>query len=84
MATTVHADETSLAQLLERAAAGEEIIIAQGETPVARLVPIAPVHPVPTSDRQFGLYAGLATIGPEFFDPLPEEELRAWEGGSGE
>jgi prevent-host-death family protein len=73
---TVHAAKTNLSQLLERAEAGEEIIIARGQVPVARLVPIAP-----KPKRQFGLYAGLATVGPEFFDPLPEEELRLWEGG---
>lgn len=78
---TVHAAKTNLSQLLERAEAGEEIIIARGQVPVARLVPIAPK---PKPKRQFGLYAGLATIGPEFFDPLPEEELRAWEGGDAE
>lgn len=73
---TVHAAKTNLSQLLERAEAGEEIIIARGQVPVARLVPIAP-----KPKRQFGLYAGQITIGPEFFDPLPEEELRLWEGG---
>jgi prevent-host-death family protein len=72
---TVHAAKTNLSQLLERAEAGEEIIIARGTTPVARLVPIAPK---PT--RQFGLFAGQITVGPEFFEPLPEDELRLWEG----
>ncbi len=72
---TVHAAKTNLSQLLERAEAGEEIIIARGQTPVAKLVPIKE-----KPKRQFGLYAGLATVGPEFFDPLPEEELRLWEG----
>lgn len=72
---TVHAAKTNLSQLLERAEAGEEIIIARGQVPVARLVPIAP-----KPKRQFGLYAGQITVGPEFFEPLPEDELRLWEG----
>ena len=72
---TVHAAKTNLSQLLERAEAGEEIIIARGQTPVAKLVPIAE-----KPKRRFGLYAGLASVGPEFFDPLPDEELRAWDG----
>ena len=97
MATTVHADETDLAQLLERAAAGEEIIIARGETPVARLVPIALAAPssahVPTRTdghasprpiRRPGLFAGQIVVGAEFFEPLPEDELRQWEGGDDE
>ena len=68
-----------------RAAAGEEVVITQDGAAVARLIPVArmptPTHPVPTRPREFGLYAGWATIGPEFFEPLPEEELRLWEGG---
>lgn len=72
---TVHAAKTNLSQLLERAEAGEEIIIARGQVPVARLVPVAK-----KPRRQPGLYAGQITIGPEFFEPLPEEELRLWEG----
>jgi prevent-host-death family protein len=72
---TVHAAKTNLSQLLERAEAGEEIIIARGQVPVAKLVPIAK-----KPRRAPGLYAGQITIGPEFFEPLPEAELRLWEG----
>lgn len=32
--------------------------------------------------RKFGGLKGLIKIGPEFFEPLPEEELKLWEGGS--
>ncbi len=73
---TVHAAKTNLSQLLERAEAGEEIIIARGQVPVARLVPIAP-----KPKRQPGLYPEII-VGPEFFEPLPEDELRLWEGGN--
>ena len=42
MATyTVHAAKTNLSKLIERAEAGEEIIIARGKKPVVRLVPWA-------------------------------------------
>ncbi len=71
---TVHAAKTNLSQLLERAEAGEEIIIARGQVPVVKLVPIA-IRP----KRQPGLFPDVV-VGPEFFDPLPEEELRLWEG----
>ena len=41
MATvTIHAAKTQLSKLIERAEAGEEVIIARGKTPVIRLVPI--------------------------------------------
>ena len=74
---TVHVAKTNLSSLIERAEAGEEIVIARGKYPAVRLVPVKPL-----SQRQFGLYKGLAKIGPEFFEPLPEEELRAWEDES--
>jgi len=72
---TVHAAKTNLSSLIERAEAGEEIIIARGKNPVVKLVPLKPVP-----QRLFGLYKGVAKVGPEFFEPLPEDELRAWEG----
>ncbi len=50
------------------------MITRDGE-PVARLIPVAPVP-----RRQFGMLRGLGKVGPEFFEPLPDEELRAWEG----
>lgn len=35
--------------------------------------------PPTTGNRRFGSLKGRVDIGPEFFDPLPEDELRAWE-----
>jgi antitoxin (DNA-binding transcriptional repressor) of toxin-antitoxin stability system len=52
------------------------VIIARGKTPVVRLVPVENAKP----RRQFGAMKGRASVGPEFFEPLPEEELRLWEG----
>lgn len=34
----------------------------------------------PVPKRQFGRLKGLMKIGPEFFEPLPEEELKLWNG----
>ena len=70
----VHEAKTHLSRLLERAHSGEEIILAKAGKPYARLMPLAP-----SEGRRPGQLAGLV-VGPEFFDPLPEEELRAWEG----
>ena len=70
----VHEAKTHLSRLLERAHSGEEIILAKAGKPYARLMPLAP-----SEGRRIGLLAGLV-VGPEFFEPLPEEELRAWEG----
>jgi prevent-host-death family protein len=71
---TVHAAKTHLSQLLARVEAGEVITIARGRTPVAKLVPIAP-----RPHREFGAMRGQIGIGPEFFEPLPEDELDRWE-----
>jgi prevent-host-death family protein len=82
MATfTVHAAKTNLSKLLERVEAGEEIIIARGKKPVARLVPIGvPSHVL--RRRAFGALKGKLELPDSFFfDPLPEEELKAWEEG---
>jgi prevent-host-death family protein len=76
MATvTIHTAKTNLSQLLARVEAGEEIILARGKQPIAKLVPFQP----PPKKRQFGALRGVVTVGPEFFEPLPEQELAAWE-----
>jgi prevent-host-death family protein len=72
---TIHTAKTTLSQLVARAEAGEEIILARGKVPIAKIVPYRPVVP----KRQFGALRGKFSIGPEFFDPLPEDELAAWE-----
>jgi prevent-host-death family protein len=77
---TVHAAKTSLSKLIERAEWGEEIIIARGRKPVVRLVPVGlPAHV--RRRRAFGVLKGKLKLPDSFFfDPLPEEELSAWEG----
>ena len=71
---SVHAAKTHLSQLLARVEAGEVITIARGRIPVAKLVPIAP-----KAKREFGAMRGKIDIGPEFFEPLPEDELDRWD-----
>jgi prevent-host-death family protein len=77
---TVHAAKTNLSKLIERAEKGEEIVIARGKTPVARLVPVGvPAHIM--RRRAFGALKGKLKLPDSFFfDPLPEDELKAWEG----
>jgi prevent-host-death family protein len=70
---TVHQAKTQLSKLLAEVAEGEEIIIARGATPAARLVPASPVK-----RRKFGALKGLVSLDDGFFDPLPPEELAAW------
>ncbi len=76
MATvTIHTAKTTLSQLLARVEAGEEIIVARGKEPIAKLVPFQPA----SAKRQFGALRGSVSVGPEFFEPLSEQELAAWE-----
>jgi antitoxin (DNA-binding transcriptional repressor) of toxin-antitoxin stability system len=72
---TIHAAKTTLSQLLARVEAGEEIVLARGKKPIAKLVPFRP----PGRGRRFGVLRGTIAVGPEFFEPLPEKELAAWE-----
>ena len=71
----VHEAKTHLSRLLERAHAGEEIILAKAGKPYARLVPLQNEKP----RRQPGRLKGVITDA--FFEPLPEGELRTWELG---
>ena len=71
----VHDAKTHFSKLLELAHAGQEIILAKAGVPYARLVPLAPF----VSQRKAGRLAG--RVDATFFDPLPEEELQAWERG---
>jgi prevent-host-death family protein len=72
---TIHKAKTTLSQLIKKAAEGEEIIIARGDQPVARLVPIGATK----GKRQPGSLRGKLEVGPEFFEPLPADELVGWE-----
>ncbi len=72
----VHEAKTNLSRLLAQVEAGEEVVIARNGNPVARLVRVRP-----RGKRQFGSMKGRISIDDSFFDPLPEEELAAWEGG---
>ena len=68
--------KTGLSQLVERAAAGEEIVIAKAERPLPRLVPLARQ----TGPRPLGLLAGEVRVGPDFDDPLLTVVHEAFEG----
>ena len=71
----VHEAKTNLSRLLARVEAGEDVVIARNGKPVARLVSCKP-----RNKPQADVLKGKVVIDDSFFDPLPEEELRAWEG----
>ncbi|SMP50181.1 prevent-host-death family protein [Desulfonatronum zhilinae] len=65
--------EAHFSSLLEQAHAGQEIILAKAGKPYARLTSLPP----DVSFRKPGRLPG--RVGDVFFEPLPEEELTAWE-----
>ncbi|PYO35128.1 MAG: type II toxin-antitoxin system prevent-host-death family antitoxin, partial [Candidatus Rokuibacteriota bacterium] len=67
----IHAAKTHFSRLVERAAKGEEIVIARAGRPVARLVPLASA----ARPRRPGLLKGRIRIGKDFDAPLPEDVL---------
>jgi len=71
----VHEAKTHLSRLLEQAHAGEEIILAKAGKPYARLVPLASG---PAARRPGRLRGQIDTS--TFFEPLPSDELDAWDG----
>ncbi len=71
----IHEAKTHLSRLLERVAAGEEVVIAKAGRPVARLVAVDE----PTGDRVMGRDRGLVWISDDFDAPLPEALLEDFE-----
>ena len=72
---SVHAAKTNLSKLIDAALAGDEVVIAKGNRPVVRLVPIAQGR-----FRVGLLKAELAGTGPDFLAPMDADDLAMWEG----
>ncbi len=80
MEFTVHQAKTQFSKLIAQALAGEEVIITRGKerSQVIKLVPVQEKKPI----RIGWLKGQIPDVGPgsPFFDPLPEDELRLWNG----
>jgi prevent-host-death family protein len=72
---TIHKAKTNLSRLIEKACQGEDVVISRGSKPVVRLVAIDDKR----GRRKPGAWKGKIKLGPEFFEPLPAEELEGWE-----
>jgi prevent-host-death family protein len=72
----IHEAKTELSKLVERAEAGEEIVIARAGKPAARLVPLSKVR----GHRRLGPLDGKFRIPDDFNAPLPDSIIRAFEG----
>ena len=71
----MHQAKSSLSRLVERALAGEDVVIARNGEPLVRLVPV----PKNREPRVPGRSKGRVWIGPDF-NTMSEEELEDWEG----
>lgn len=75
MQVNIHQAKTHLSRLLERAEAGEEIVIARAGKPIAKLVPIEAKQ-----GRVLGRDGGAFVVPDDFDAPLPDEVLDEFEG----
>jgi prevent-host-death family protein len=69
----IYVAKTKLSELVDRAAAGEEVIIAKAGKPVARLVALR------SGDRKPGRWAGKIRVAADFDAPLPDEIASTFE-----
>jgi prevent-host-death family protein len=74
----MHDAKTHLSRLAERAAGGEEIVIARNGRPLARLVSLPGRKP-----REVGFLEGQVHLGEDFDEPLPPDIQEAFEGMRG-
>lgn len=72
---SVHEAKTNLSKLIAAALEGEDVVIARSNVPAVRLVPVTR-----KGKRQPGALKGLIAIDDQFFEPLPDEDLTAWNG----
>lgn len=71
--------KTHLSRHLDRVEQGETIILCRRNVPIAE---IRPLPQPPRKPRPVGIDRGMV-VPPEFFEPLPDELLQAFEGGGG-
>lgn len=69
----VHEAKTQLSRLIERALAGEEVVIARAGQPAVRLVPVEG-----PAARVWGQDRALVRVGEDFDAPLPAEVAAAF------
>ena len=77
-ATTVNIYDakTRLSQLVDQAAAGEDVVVSRNGKPLARLTRLTK----PKRKIRFGLLKGKVKVAPDFDAPLPDEVLSGFEG----
>ncbi|MCJ2135492.1 type II toxin-antitoxin system prevent-host-death family antitoxin [Methylobacterium sp. J-026] len=75
MRISIKAAEGQLPRLIQPAVCGEEVVLARGDVPVARIVPLA------TPPFRLGILPQKALgDGPDWLEPMPDNEIALWEG----
>lgn len=75
MLVNIYEAKAKLSSLLDKAQAGEEIVIARAGRPVARLMPLAPAAQSRSGVRFGGIKAGRLKLSPDFHAPLTDDDL---------
>lgn len=78
MKATIFEAKTNLSALVKKAQSGEVVIITSGR----KRIPVATLNPVqPVAKRRLGaMYDPNFVLTDAFWEPLPEEEFRLWNG----
>jgi prevent-host-death family protein len=73
----IYEAKTQLSSLVQRAAKGEEIVIAKAGQPLARIVAMPKAE---TQRRRVGgqNFLGITYMAPDWDAPMTEEELAEW------
>ncbi len=71
----IHEAKANLSRYIDRAVEGEQVVICKRNVPVAELTRI---KPKPKGRRPMGLAKGQIHMTDAFFDPLPDDMLKAW------
>ena len=79
MEYSVHQAKTQFSKLLAQVANGEEVIITSGRSK-KRIAKLSRVEEPKRPLMGFAKDILPTPLGPEFFEPLPEDELRLWNG----
>jgi len=77
MQVTIQDAKSQLEKLIDAAKAGEDVILANGDTPVAKIVALPPLK---KTQFKIGILEGKLGELPDFLEPMSEEDLALWEG----
>jgi prevent-host-death family protein len=75
MLVNIYEAKAKLSALLDKALAGEEVVIARAGKPVARLTPIAPAAGTRSGVRFGGIPPARLKLAPDFHAPLTDDDL---------